>query len=50
MYVVCLPLQIFMEIKLCMFLKNVDVASRSIELLNLLHDCCFQGLECYTWF
>jgi len=28
-------------------LKNVDVASKSFELLNLLHDYCIPGLECY---
>jgi hypothetical protein len=33
------------ETKLCMFLKNVDVASKSLELLNLLHYYCFWGLE-----
>ena len=28
-------------------LENVKVASESLELLNLLHDYCFRGLECY---
>jgi hypothetical protein len=37
----------FMETKLCIFWKNVDVTSKSLELLNLLHDYCFRGLECY---
>ena len=46
MYVECLPLQIFKETKLCIFWKNVDVASKSLELLNLLQDYCFWGLEC----
>ena len=36
-----------METKLCIFWKNVDVTSKSLELLNLLNDYWFQGLECY---
>ena len=25
--------------------KNVDVASKSLKLFNILHDYCFRGLE-----
>jgi len=48
-YVSCLSFvaKKIMKTKLCMFWKNVDVASKSLELLNLLHDYWIPGLWSY---
>jgi len=35
----------FMKISLCMFWKNVDVASKLVELLNLLHVLLHKGFR-----
>jgi len=43
-----LSLRNFMKTRLCIFWKNVDVASKLINLFNYWHDYCAWGLGCYT--